>query len=258
MKKIFVRAIILALLLSSCGPTTTDVPTTPLATATADPPLAERVSLSGSPVFESAPGPGYIIDAQIAVLSGSDDPRVQAFNTASALMVQNAIAEFERNVSAAPLINEGADSTFNATYEQFASVPGIVSIKYDMNIYIESAAHPYSTARTLNFDLERGQTVTLESLFLPNSDYLLVIANFCASELQKRDIGFDQALTQGAAPLAENYSAWNIAETGLKITFQQYQVAAGAAGEQTVLVPYSELAALIDPQGLLRDLGKSQ
>jgi hypothetical protein len=37
----------------------------------------------------------------------------------------------------------------------------------------------------------------------------------------------------------------------LLITFDEYQVAAYAAGPQTVVVPYSELKGLIDPQGAL-------
>jgi len=38
---------------------------------------------------------------------------------------------------------------------------------------------------------------------------------------------------------------------GLLITFDTYQVAPGAAGPQKIVVPYSELTAVIDPQGPL-------
>jgi hypothetical protein len=48
-------------------------------------------------------------------------------------------------------------------------------------------------------------------------------------------------------PTPENYRNWNIATDGLMITFDEYQVAAYAAGPQTVVVPYSELQAVIDP-----------
>ena len=41
---------------------------------------------------------------------------------------------------------------------------------------------------------------------------------------------------------------------GLLITFNRGTVDAAAAGERTVLVPYSELQAIIDPQGPLAEI----
>ena len=109
-----------------------------------------------------------------------------------------------------------------------------------MEGYVSGAAHPYHFSQTVNYDLEQGKDIALIDLFLPNSDYLQTIAAYCAAQLKTRNIGFDTGFTQGADPTPDNYRNWNITADGLLITFDEYQVAAYAAGPQTVIVPYSE------------------
>lgn len=214
--------------------------------------LYRQVTLVSTQDSGGGQNPDYYITIDIPALTGSDDPRAAAFNALAASLVQMQVDEFKNNVNASPAPRSGgARSELKVSYALLSPSLEIISIKFDISVYIQGAAHPYLTNRTLNFDLEHGVELSLGSLFLPNSDYLLTIANFCAAELQKRDIGFDQALTQGAAPLPENYRNWNLTADGLLITFEQYQVAAGAAGPQTVLIPFAELAALANPQGAL-------
>jgi hypothetical protein len=131
------------------------------------------------------------------------------------------------------------------------SPPGdIYSLKFTMAGYFDGAAHPYHYNKTLNYDLEAGQQLRLADLFLPDADPLPLIAEICKTELSKRDIAFDSFST-GADPTDENYRNWNITPDGLLITFDEYQVAPYAAGPQTVLIPYSQLSAIIKPDGPL-------
>jgi hypothetical protein len=58
-------------------------------------------------------------------------------------------------------------------------------------------------------------------------------------------------LSAGADPLSENYQRWNISNEGLTITFDAYQVAAYAAGPQIVVIPFSALQSIINPQSAL-------
>ena len=73
-------------------------------------------------------------------------------------------------------------------------------------------------------------------------------AAYCKEQLNLRDIAYSEA---GADPILENYRNWNITADGLLISFDPYQVAAYAAGPQTVLVPYGELQLVIDPHSPL-------
>jgi hypothetical protein len=242
-------------LILACSPPATPMPVSPV---TAIPPTLARLSLSAQVTLtstdrnESSPDSTYTITAKVPALIGSDDPRVAAFNVLASSIVQQAVEEFKTNASSMPPVPEvGGSSSFNVGYSLLSSSLEFISIKFEMDGYIQGAAHPYHLSRTLNFDLEKGQEITLDSLFLPNSDYLVTIANYCAAQLKTRDIGFDDMFSQGASPVLENYHNWNITSEGLLITFDEYQVAAYAAGPQTVVVPYAELAALIAPQGSL-------
>jgi hypothetical protein len=127
----------------------------------------------------------------------------------------------------------------------------VLSLNFGFSVYSDGAAHPYSYTITYTYDLEKGQEISLDQLFLPGSNYLELIASYCKNELSKRDIGFDGFFTTGADPTPENYRNWNITPDSLMITFDPYQVAAYAAGPQVVTIPYGELHGLINPQGPL-------
>jgi hypothetical protein len=129
------------------------------------------------------------------------------------------------------------------------------SLKFDISFYSDGAAHPGDYSLTLNHDLGQSRELALGDLFLPNSNYLEAISNYCIAELGKQPF-FDGAFTDGANPTAENYRNWNILPEGLMVTFDTYQVGPGAAGPQMVVVPWDQLSAVIDPQGPLGGLVK--
>jgi hypothetical protein len=66
----------------------------------------------------------------------------------------------------------------------------------------------------------------------------------------------DEEIQNGAAPNAKNYQNWTITRKGLGINFDAYQVGPYAAGPQYVLVPYSSLKDLINPEGPVGQLAK--
>ncbi|HXR98967.1 MAG TPA: RsiV family protein, partial [Pyrinomonadaceae bacterium] len=61
---------------------------------------------------------------------------------------------------------------------------------------------------------------------------------------------------KGAAAKADNYQGWTITKRGLGIYFDPYQVGPYAAGPQFVLVPYSDLKDLINPDGPVGQFAK--
>jgi hypothetical protein len=50
---------------------------------------------------------------------------------------------------------------------------------------------------------------------------------------------------EGATPTEENYRSWNVASDGILITFDPYQIAPYAVGQQSVMVPYTVLKDVI-------------
>lgn len=230
--------------------TPTVEPPTPVPTATSVP-ISQQATLVSQPYIEANQDPVFTITAQIPQLFGSDDPRVAAFNQRLNDLVQKEIAAFRREFTNAPVTEAATNSFLEISYTLISQYGDLWSFKFVFFFYNNGAAHPGDYHLTINYDLEAGRELSLGDLFLPNSNYLETISNYCVSELGKRDVGFEGGFEGGARPTLENYRNWNVTPDGLMITFDTYQVAPGAAGPQTVVVPYDQLKAIIDPQGAL-------
>ena len=213
-------------------------------------PLYQQVVLNSSGGEQQGQAPSYTINTQKPVLVGSNDPRVETFNAAMKAVVDDAVAAFKQNLANIPPSPNSTTSYLQLRYNLLSPPGGIYSIKFDIQTFYTGAAHPGDTSKTLNFDLEQGKALTLDDLFAPNADYLAQIAQYCIGQLGTRDIGF-QGFELGATATLQNYRNWSITADGLMITFDEYQVAPYAAGPQTVVIPYSELARLILRDGPL-------
>jgi hypothetical protein len=213
-------------------------------------PLYQTVTLSENTLEDSGKGPDYTLKADTPVLRGSSDPRVEKFNQAVAARVQEAVDRFKQDLLMQPVTPISAGSYFSLTYELISPPGNLLSLQLHIEGYSDGAAHPYHLTSSYNYDLEKGQEVTLDQLFLPGSEYLTPIADYCSAELSKRNIGFEM-FSDGAKPLPENYAVWNVSADGLVITFNEYQVAPYAAGPQEVTIPFTALKDIINPQGPL-------
>ncbi len=251
---------LILVIMSACSalaaPATPTAAPTPTSAPTATPvPFYQQVTLTSVPSEQDGKSPDYKITTQTASLTGSDDPRVQTFNKEMNDFVQSVIADYKKNMASIGPPPIQATSSFDVRY-QVVSPPGnFLSINYQTEGYIAGMAHPYHLIYTFNYNLDAGKDIALRDLFLPNTDYLGALSKYCASQLNTRNIDF-QDFSQGADPSADNYKNWNITPDGLMITFDEYQVAAYVAGPQTVTVPYSELKSLIDPNGPLGSFAK--
>lgn len=231
--------------------TFTPIPTLTPAAPTNPPPtpmLSQTVTMQSTPFNELSVAPVYTITAQIPTLQGSSDPRVTNFNSLLNQIVQDQIDQF-RNDTLAFASNPpiAAGSSFDVQYSIVSQRGDVWSIKFDISYYADGAAHPGHSSITLNYDLSNGSEIHLDQLFFPGSPYLQVISDNCKTRLAARDIAFD-IFSSGADPLPENYKRWNITNEGLVITFDEYQVAAYAAGPQIVTISFSELQGTINPQ----------
>ena len=251
---------ILILFLLACDATfsvliptpTSPAPTEP-APETAEPLISQEVTLVSVPFIETNPGsnfPSYSITAQTPQLTGSEDPRVLAFNQRLSNLVTKEVDAYRKSFQELPLTPNSNGSFLEATYTIVSQLGDLWSFKFDFSFYADTAAHPGLNSLTLNYDLGQGRELALDDLFLQNSNYLEMIAQYCINELRKQPFAESSSL-EGAQPIAENYRNWNIEPGGLLITFDAYQVAPGAAGPQKIVVPYSELVAVINPQGPL-------
>lgn len=246
---------------AACSPRTIPVPDPtaaiftpmPIFTAVPEPTsLSESLKLGSIPFSETKDGPVYAFTAQIPQLQGSDDPRVAAFNVRLNDLVKNEVDKFRADILAnQPVVPFALGSAFDLKYTLIGQRGEVWSIKFDVYYNYDGSAHPGSYFVTLNYDLAQGRELTLDDLFLHGVNHLQTIADYCKAQLLTRDVGFEMSQT-GADPTPENYRNWNLSTEGLIITFDAYQVAAYAAGPQTVVIPYAELQSIANPQGALQ------
>ncbi len=240
--------------LTACGgnnATPTLEPTTVIGLPVMPVPLYMTVALSSTPATETGTGSDYTIQTETPVLVANGlDPRLSPFNDAMVALVQQEVDAFKKNLENLPVTPIAMGSFLQVRFDQVSPPGNLLSLKFIISYYSDGAAHPGAMSRTVTYDLEAGQFVDLDQLFLPGSDYLGTISAYCIKTLKASEIGevIDET---GAQPTVDNYRSWNVTADGLLITFDEYQVAAYAAGPQQVTVPYSELAAIIDPQGSL-------
>lgn len=134
----------------------------------------------------------------------------------------------------------------------------VASVLFYVQGYNWGAGHGYHRPVTLNFDLRSGREIELARLFRPGSNYLRVVAAFCAEDLKRQfaqkfpgGLGF---FPEGFKPRRKNFGSWVFTPDGLVLIFEEYQVVSYADGEPKVLIPFERLREIIDPRGPLARL----
>ncbi|HJY27912.1 MAG TPA: DUF3298 and DUF4163 domain-containing protein [Pyrinomonadaceae bacterium] len=206
----------------------------------------------------------YEIAAQYPQLTGGNNPNFEKFNQVARAAVTKEVAEFRKEM--AP--QEGQDeprpegsmgSDLNISYTIALAQDDLMSVEFEIGSYYQGAAHPNSYKQVLNYDLKNGKLLKLADLFKSDAKFLQAIANYCIADLKKqgKDKGLvDEEIEKGAAANPMNYQSWSITRRGLGVNFDSYQVGPYAAGPQFVLVPYSTLKDLINPEGPVAQFAK--
>ncbi|HKR14192.1 MAG TPA: DUF3298 domain-containing protein, partial [Pyrinomonadaceae bacterium] len=218
--------------------------------------LSGDVELVGKSIKESNKKLVYEIDAQYPQLNGGSNPNFAKFNQMSRTAVMKDVAEFKKAMAPEegeePPPENSMGSDLAISYSIALAQDDLVSVQFDVGSYYQGAAHPNSHSSVLNYDLRNGKQLKLADLFKPGAKYLQAISTYCIADLKKqakdKELLEDQ-IQDGAAPAAKNYKSWTITKRGLGIVFDAYQVGPYAAGPQFVLVPYSALKELINPEG---------
>jgi len=167
--------------------------------------------------------------------------------------MQDIAAEFKDNVEqwGDVFIPEGAYSAIVINYQPKLLNKELASIYFTISESMAGAAHPNSYNYSLNFDLETNKKIELNDLFNTQEQvYLarlskLVLANLKAQFI-KRDMDPEgPTLQTGTEPKKENFGDFNITGEGIVFNFSPYQVAAYAAGQFFVLIPFEDLEDII-------------
>ncbi len=212
----------------------------------------------------------YEINAEYPVVGGVPDGRFDKFNQEARNLVAGRVAEFRKQMveqskekSATDVETETTGSDLGVGYEVRLATDDLISVKFDIGSYYQGAAHPNSYTNVLNYDVKAAKVIKLADLFKPGAKYLQAMSSHAVRHLKKQaqakgadSMLDDEWIGRGAGPDIMNYQSWTITRKGLGINFDSYQVAPYAAGPQYVLIPYSALKDLINPDGLVGQLVK--
>ncbi|MES3005918.1 MAG: DUF3298 domain-containing protein [Patescibacteria group bacterium] len=226
--------------------------------ATTTPPTLEQKMVVTSKIIKDENSKaGYSINVIYPQLSGltRSDAQIK-INKSISTNINELISDFKKsNNDVSDSLPGSGLSTLDVTYsiQPNTTIPNLISIRLIESFFESGAAHPGHFIETLNYNTSTGMEVTLDDVF-SSSDYLQRISSYTRAELQKK-IGSDEniypQITSGTTPDKENFSSFMFADTGLIIIFQEYQVAAYAAGVQEVFVHYSAIRDIIDQNGPL-------
>lgn len=214
----------------------------------------------------------YEIAAAYPQLTGSTDANYEKFNQTVRSLIGRKVSDFKKEMqpdaddddaSDETPIEETLGSDIIVGYAVALAKDDLIGIEFTVSSYSAGAAHPNSYTEVVNFDLKNGKSIKLADLFTPGSKYLQTLSTYCIQDLKKqaKDQGADAMLDEdwikrGAGAEMTNYDNWTITKKGLRITFDPYQVAAYAAGPQSVVVPYSALKEILKPDSAVGQFAK--
>lgn len=142
-------------------------------------------------------------------------------------------------------------------YDVVLANDDFISLIFSDYVFL-GGAHGNTGYSTVNYDLKNNKEIKLADLFEPKSDYLKIISEYSIADLKKRvgEMSDDEWISKGAGADAGNFQSWNLTKKGLMFTFSPYQVAAYAAGSQTVIIPYDKLKSILRKDGITAKLFK--
>jgi hypothetical protein len=126
----------------------------------------------------------------------------------------------------------------------------LISLYFIVSDYYVGAAHPNTYSFSINYDLSGQKVLGLKDLFKASEEeYLEKISQLAKTALEEefanREMDVSLMFEEGIAPTAENFDNFNLTDSSVNFNFDQYQVAAYAAGAFNVAVPYEELTDIL-------------
>ena len=210
---------------------------------------AYTIQLIDRRIFVEGDEPRYEVDGVWPNLEGPET-LVAAFNAESDGLIGIIKENFLLDVTDGQGVMEGKGEpplnylTFD--YDLTYSDQRLFSFLLTFDQYIAMSAHPFPFSQALNYDAWNGVFLSLEDLFLPGTDYFNEIGSLLDPVLDEKGFGYQVGTAADVMLAQEN---WNLLTEGLRINFDVYEVAPYAAGPQFILIPWGDLAGILDTNG---------
>lgn len=212
----------------------------------------------------------YSLDAEYPQIDTGDEPATASINLCINAFVSGLLDRFRAEAianatskneikQAAPTAIAWDDLSISHTISLFTS--DLLSIEFSIGTYRAMAAHPNTITRTLNFIVHPPLQLELQDIFMPQSNYLDVLSQYCVTELHREQPSRfhdskqraeelrnkqDDWILAGAGPKHSNYERFVLSKHGMRIFFDAYQVGSYAEGRYDVFVPAHVLKPVLN------------
>lgn len=234
-------------------PTGTEVPT-PTGTE-ASTPTAPPQSTPGSPsiasvkVTDGGSSPlcgSWTVDFAKPVVSGVSS--ADTMNAAITAKVAAFITDFKSQMASG---GGAGPCSLKGGYQEGISSSALIGISFSEVIYLGGASTGM-VAGSINFIVSSGATVALTDLLTTPAAGAAVLSTQSRALLPAALMGDvdASAINAGTTPVMANFEkAWAFTSAGLKVTFQELQVASAVSGTPSVVIPWASLKSVINPSG---------
>jgi hypothetical protein len=110
-----------------------------------------------------------------------------------------------------------------------------LSVIYYQYIYT-GGAHGNTVGSTFNFNTMTGELIPLSKVINGKQE---VVQNYTYNSLQKKYEGYTLIHSPSEIDLTDKVRLWAFDKSGIKLIFNEYEVAAYAAGMPEIVIPYS-------------------
>ena len=230
-------------------PTDTQVPT-PTAPPTPTPtPTPGALSIASVKVTDAGSSPScgsWTVEFAKPVVSG-----VQTADTMNAAITDKVtafITDFKSKLASG---GGAGPCSLKGGYQVSLSSSSLIGISFSEVIYLGGASTG-TVAGSINFSVSSGATVALADLMTSPAAGSAALSTQSRALLPAALMGDVDtgAINAGTTPDMANFEkAWAFTSAGLKLTFQELQVASAVSGTPSVVIPWASLKSVINPSG---------
>lgn len=199
----------------------------------------------------------YTLDLEIPQVKGLSDETIQKdINDRLQKMATDLQTEFQKEIAGIVVDKDSTKSGLNLDYNVVTLSEKLISLDIEASPYTSGAAHPNHFAMPFTYDIETKKVITLTDLFNTKEKYLerlseLSIAQLIA-ESKKKGTYYEakvDMIRQGAAPTAEDFRNFTIANGTIIFIFDPYQVGPYAEGTQTITLSRAQITDVLSNYG---------
>jgi hypothetical protein len=234
-------------------PTDTEV-STPVDTEASTPtapskPTPGPPSIASSKVTDSGTSPScgsWTVEFAKPVVSGV--PTADTMNAAITTKVAAFITDFKSQMASG---GGAGPCSLKGGYQVGISSSALIGISFSEVVYLGGASTG-TVAGSINFIVSSGATVALADLLTTPAAGAAALSTQSRALLPAALIGDVDAtaINAGTMPVMANFEkAWAFTSAGLKLTFQELQVASAVSGTPSVVIPWASLKNVINPSG---------